>query len=102
MWEYVSPYWAGKFIDRWTRKVMYSRIKPMKKVALMIRQNKPLIINWFKAKKNISSGIVEGLNCRVKLTFKKACGFRTLGATEVQLYHTLGDLPEPKLTHNFF
>jgi transposase len=102
LWEYVSPYWAGKFIDRWTRKVMYSRIKPMKKIALMIRQNKPLIINWFKAKKNISSGIVEGLNCRVKLIFKKAFGFRTLGATEVQLYHTLGDLPEPKLTHKFF
>jgi len=102
LWEYVSPYWAGKFIDRWTRRVMYSRIKPMKKIAKMIRQHKPLIMNWFKAKKNISSGIVEGLNSKVKLTFKKAFGFRTYQATEIQLYHTLGNLPEPEFTHKFF
>ncbi len=102
LWEYVSPYWAGRFIDRWTRKVMYSRIKPMKKIAKMIRQHKPLIMNWFKAKKNISSGIVEGLNGKVKLTFKKAFGFRTFDATKIQLYHTLGDLPIPKFTHKFF
>lgn len=102
LWEYISPYWAGKFIDRWTRKVMYSRIKPMKKIAKMIRQHKPLIMNWFKAKKNISSGIVEGLNCKLKLTFKKAFGFRTYQATEIQLYHTLGNLPEQEFTHKFF
>ncbi len=102
LWEYVSPYWAGKFIDRWTRKVMYSRIEPMKKIAKMIRQHKPLIMNWFKAKKSISSGIVEGLNSKVKLTFKKAFGFRTYQATEIQLYHTLGNLPEPEFTHKFF
>jgi transposase len=102
LWEYISPYWAGRFIDRWTRKVMYSRIKPMKKIAKMIRRHKPLIMNWFKAKKNISSGIVEGLNGKVKLTFKKAFGFRTFEATEIQLYHTLGDLPLPKFTHKFF
>ncbi len=102
LWEYVSPYWAGKFIDRWTRKVMYSRIEPMKKIAKMIRRHKPLIMNWFKAKKNVSSGIVEGLNSKLKLTFKKAFGFRTYQATEIQLYHTLGNLPVPEFTHKFF
>jgi transposase len=38
-------------------------------------------MNWFKAKKNISPGFVEGLNSKVKLTFKKAFGFRTFDAT---------------------
>lgn len=32
---------------------------------------------------------------KLKLTFKKAFGFRTLAATEIALYHALGDLPEP-------
>ncbi len=102
LWDYVSPYWAGKFIDRWTRKVMYSRIGPMKDIAKMIRKHKPLILNWFKAKKTLSSGAVEGLNNKLKLTFRKAYGFRTYNAAEIQLYHTLGKLPEPEFTHRFF
>ena len=34
-----------------------------------------------------SSGIVEGLNNKVKLTLRKAYGFRTLEAAEIALYH---------------
>jgi transposase len=102
LWDYVSPYWAGRFIDRWTRKVMYSRIEPMKKTARTIREYKPLILNYFKAKKTISQGVVEGFNNKLKLTFKKSYGFRTFKATEIQLYHTLGNLPCQEDTHNFF
>ena len=101
-WEYVSAYWAGRFIDRWTRKVMYSRIEPLKKVARTIRQHKPIILNYFKANKKINQGVVEGMNNKVKLNIRKAYGFRTKKAAEVQLYHALGKLPKPTFTHRFF
>jgi hypothetical protein len=71
-------------------------------MAKMIRQHKHLIMNWFKAKKNISPGFVVGLNSKVKFTFKKAFGFITFDATEIQRYHTLGDLLVQKFTHKFF
>ena len=61
-WEYASPTWAGKFLDQWCRQAMYSRIEPMKKVARTLRAHRELVLNWFKAKKQFSSGIVEGLN----------------------------------------
>ena len=32
-WGYVSPYWAGRFLDRWRERVMRSQIEPMKKVV---------------------------------------------------------------------
>ena len=38
---------------------------------------------------------------RPRVITKRAYGFRTSGALEVALYHALGDLPEPKLTHRF-
>ena len=63
LWHYVSPVWAGKFIDRWTTRAMRSKIEPMKKIAKMIRRHKPLILNWFKAKGQMSSGVVEGIIC---------------------------------------
>lgn len=101
-WKYESPFWAGKFLDAWTRRVMYSKIEPMKKQAKSIRKHKPLILNWFKAKKQFSSGIVEGFNCKAKLTMRKAYGFRTFRGLEIALYHQMGALPEPKLTHTFW
>lgn len=100
-WEYVSPAWAGKFIDRWTTRVMRSRIEPMKKVAKTLRRHRELILNWFHAKGMVSSGTVEGLNANAKLTMKKARGYRTAKAAKIGLYHALGELPEPNHTHRF-
>jgi transposase len=100
-WEYVSASWAGKFLDQWCTRAMRSKIEPMKKIAKMIRKHKPLILNWFKAKKAFSSGIVEGLNNKVKVATKKAYGFREYNCIEIALYHQLGKLPEPPVTHIF-
>jgi transposase len=100
-WQYVSPHWAGKFLDAWCSKVMRSRIEPMKKVARMLRSHRELLLNWFRAKKTISSGAIEGLNNKLKLTTRKSYGFRTFRVAEIVLYHTLGGLPEPECTHRF-
>jgi len=81
---------------------MRSKLEPMKKVVKTIRRHKPLIMNWFRAKKQYSSGIVEGLNTKIKLTTRKAYGFRTYRCTEIALYHALGKLPTPKMTHRFY
>jgi transposase len=101
LWEYKSYHWAGVFLDGWLKRAMRSRLEPIKKVARSIRAHQDLILNWFAAKKEFSAGIVEGLNYRVKLTIRKAYGFKTLQAAEIALYHALGRLPEPTLAHNF-
>lgn len=101
-WHYVSPYWAGRFLDNWCKKAMRSRIEPMKDIARSFRTHRNLILNWFKARKAaVSLGAVEGFNNKGKVTLRKSYGFRTLKAAEIALYHTLGDLPEPILTHNY-
>jgi len=100
-WEYVYPARAGKFLDAWCRQAMRSRIEPMKKVARMLRSHRELLLNWFRAKGEISGAVVEGYNNRAKLTTRKAYGFRTFEAAQVALYHTLGVLPEPEWTHRF-
>lgn len=100
-WTYVSPGWAGRFLDHWCTKTLRSRLEPMKKVARMLRTHRELLLNWFRAKGTISSGIVEGFNNKAKLTTRKAFGFSSFRAIEVALYHTLGSLPEPESTHRF-
>ena len=101
-WSYRSAYWAGQFLDRWCTRAMRSRIEPMKQVAKMLRNHRELILNWFRAKKVFSSGIVEGLNGKAKVTTRKAYGFKTFKTLELALYHNLGVLPEPEIAHKFF
>ena len=101
-WNYDSPTWAGKFLDRWCAEVMRSRIEPLKKFARTVRNHRELLLNYFRARKAFSSGVIEGLNNKAKVTMRKAYGFRTFKATELALYHVLGKLPEPPLTHRFY
>jgi len=102
LWEYNSPVWAAKFLDEWCRQTMRSRIEPMKKIARSLRKHRELILNYFRAHKLLSSGVVEGLNNKAKVTMRKSYGFRTFRALELALYHSLGKLPEPDSTHDFF
>ena len=74
----------------------------MKKIARMLRAHRALLVNYFRAKKEFSSGVVEGLNNKAKVTMRKSYGFRTFRILELALYHSLGKLPEPELTHEFF
>jgi transposase len=100
-WHYKSATWAGAFLDYWTERAMRSRLEPMKKVARMLRKHEALLLNWFKAKGEVSSGAVEGLNNKIRVVTRRSYGFRTYKAMEIALYHNLGRLPEPETTHRF-
>ena len=101
-WRYRSTTWAGYFLDAWTTRALRSRLEPIKKVARMLRSHQDLLMNWFKAKGEISSGAVEGLNNKIRVVTRRAYGFRTYKAMEIALYHSLGRLPEPEeSTHRF-
>jgi len=112
LWRYDSPRWARWFLKKWCFKAARSQLGPIKRFVKSVRRHEDLIVNYFEAKKALSSGIVEGLNRNVNLATSteermrrhpdKAYGFRTYKALEVCLYHNLGDLPEPESTHEFF
>ncbi len=100
-WTYVSPAWAGRFLDRWCTKTLRSRLAPMQTVARMLRAHRALLLNWFRAKGALSAAAVEGFNNKARVTTRTAFGFRTYRAMEIALYHTLGALPEPEAPHRF-
>ena len=54
------------FLDFWCQQTMRFRIPPMKKIARTLRAHRELLLNDFKARKQISSGAVEGLNNKAK------------------------------------
>jgi transposase len=101
-WSYRSLSWAKAFLDVWTTRALRSRLEPMQKVARMLRSHEELILNWFKARGEISNAAVEGLNNKIRVVTRRSYGFRTYDAMEIALYHTLGKLPEPdEFSHTF-
>ncbi len=101
LWHYRSPIYVVAYLGYWCARAMRSRLEPMKKVARMLRAHEPLILNWFEAKGELSSAAVEGLNNKIRVVTRRSYGFRTYPAMELALYHCLGRLPEPRLTHTF-
>ena len=74
----------------------------MKDIAKMLLNHRELMLNWFRAKKQYNSGIVEGLNYKVNTLVRKAFGFRSYDIIETALYHQLGNLPEPEMEHRLW
>lgn len=100
-WSYKTPKWAGWFLDKWCTRAMRSKLLPMKRIAKTLRKHKGLLMNWFAARSEIALGVVEGMNTNAKHAIRKARGFRTYEVMETALYHELGRLPEPPMTHEF-
>ena len=56
-WKYKAVFWAQAFLDYWCFRALRSRLEPMQKVAGMLRAHEHLILNWFRAKGEISAGV---------------------------------------------
>jgi Transposase len=74
----------------------------LKNIARSLRQHRELNLNYFRAQKLLLSGVVEGLNNKAKVTMRKSYGFRTFRCLELAFYNSLGKLPEPESTHEYF
>ena len=90
-----------KFLDSWCEQAKESGLEQMQKVAKSLQHHRRLLANWFHAKGEISSGVVEGFNGKTKLTIRKAYGPKTPEGIKIALFHTLGRLPEPEAPHRF-
>ena len=60
----------------------------IEQLAVGVRKHRELILNWFRARKQYNSGIVEGISMLVKQRFRTALGFRTIGARENRFIST--------------
>lgn len=53
----------------------------MKKIARSLRTHRELILNYFRAQKLLSSGVVGGLNNKAKVTMRNPMGFAPIASS---------------------
>ncbi len=95
LWELDNEEAARYFLHKWCYRAMRSKIPKIKKFVGTLRRHEPLILNWFRARKEFSNGITEGMNRKVGLTSRMACGYRNFEIHKTMLFHQHGLLPEP-------
>ena len=100
-WQYRNPTWAAAYMKAWTTRAMRSRLEPMKKVARMLRSHEDLLLNYFHAKRQYNSAMVEGMNHKARVSLARSFGHRSFDVLKLVLYHNLGALPEPPCSHKF-
>jgi transposase len=100
-WSYRSTRCAREFLQAWVSRAKRSRIGPMRKFAKTLQRHEPMLLNWIQARDEIMTGAVEGMNNKCRVVTRRAYGYRSFNVLEVMLYHTLGKLPMPELTHRF-
>lgn len=100
-WLFPNRRIAGIFMDLWIKMVNRTKIQPMKKVSNTLFNHRDYILNWFDVNPRVSNGVVEGFNNKVKFIIRRAYGYGSYSSLEMALYHNLGNLPEPEVTHSF-
>lgn len=94
--EMLRDFWrcdeadAGDFFDRWYSWAIRCRLKPVKKVASMIKRHLPYVLNFFKH--HLSNASLEGLNNRIQGLVKKAFGYRNRERFKTDIMFHLGGL----------
>ena len=68
---------------------MRSRVGPIKKFPRNLRLHQFFILNWFRVRVTISSGVVKGFNGREKLNCSKAFDLWTPEDVATTLFHVL-------------
>jgi transposase len=90
IWRYVRRSVAESAWLDWTRAAMRSRLEPLKRVARMVREHLPGIVNGMALR--VTNAVAESVNARIQKIKAAACGFRSRDRFRNAILFHLGGL----------
>lgn len=90
IWAYAYPKAARRFFDKWYFWVTHSRLKPMIKVAKMIKRHLDNILTYLKHP--ITNAKAEGFNSKIQSIKVAARGFRNFENYRIAILFHCGGL----------
>ncbi len=92
LWDYESPAWAEKFLKKWTKKALLSRIEPMRKFVRTLKAHWDGVLASISG---ITNAVAEGLNRIIRQVKNRASGYRSTDNFIDMIYLVAGDLDLP-------
>ena len=84
-WQKDSIGEAVTFLDAWCKDAESSAIAPLNRIAKTLMKHSHGLLNYYYH--HISSGLVEGINNKIKTLKRQAYGFRDMTYFKLRLYH---------------
>ncbi|MEO5627232.1 MAG: transposase [Dokdonella sp.] len=76
LWNYKSEVRARRFFEQWRDALKWQRLKSFEKFAHMIDRHWDGIAACCRRENIVSLGFVEGLNNKIRVLQRRACGLR--------------------------
>lgn len=93
LWDIKNVGVAREYLEKWHYWGTHSNIKEIITLAKMIKRNSHGILESIKG--NISNGVVEGLNNKIKTAFKRSYGLKTEKYRNTMIFLMVGKLSLP-------
>jgi len=84
LWSCTSQKEAEQYLNDWLKKAWASGVTLIKKFANMVASHKVGILNYFNYP--VTTGLVEGINNKIKVLKRKAYGYRDLEYFKMRIY----------------
>ena len=92
-WKCKTAQEAERVFDRWFNRVLASGLKPMTKVAWMLKEKMNNILTIFEMP--INNAATEGLNNKAKAVSHRSYGFKKPEVMSIALMNAMGNLELP-------
>ena len=76
LWDYRRPIWARRFFHQWREALLWQRLDPFERFALMVAAHWDGIEAYCHEENKVPLGFVEGLNNKIRAIQRRAYGFR--------------------------
>lgn len=90
LWHYSYEASARKFFQKWFSWAIRSRLKPIKKVAQMLKERLANILTYLRHP--ITNAVTEGLNSKIQTIKANARGFRSFANYRIRILFFCGKL----------
>jgi transposase len=98
LWSYTDPAEAEIFLKKWYFWATHSRLEPIIAAAKTIKRHWKGLLQFVTSR--ITTGIVEGLNSKIKTAMKRAYGFKSFEYLRTVIYLVAGKINIPLPTQS--
>lgn len=93
-WNYKATWAAERFLKRWTKSALLSRLEPMRKFVNTLRKHQHAVVAFIDTR--ATNAIAEGINRIVRIVKNRASGYHHLDAFSDMIYLAVGDVDLPE------
>ncbi len=90
LWDYLCPTAARRFFKKWYAWASRSKLKPVEKVAKMIKRHLDQVLTYCTHR--ITNATAEGINSKIMAVKRRAGGYRNQEHFKISIYFFCGGL----------